>query len=189
MIRSGSGCPTVYRCLVMSSTERLSARPVQVVADFCLGFQQGSDCLDHFLATAVPDREGDVVPGRAILGGLDRVLQRVRGGVRQEIQQAGDVDLPAAARLGQPACGDLLGDLHQVGDFGIASLDEVLGRAEEYRHVPDAGGLTPSEQLLNVLGAVLVTDARIGVALFAGPSAVAVHHHPDMPWQRPAGEL
>jgi hypothetical protein len=51
------------------------------------------------------------------------------------------------------------------------------------------GGLAPGQDLLGVLGAGAVAQARVGHARLAGPAAVAVHDQPDVLWELPREDL
>src|SRR5260370_23591526 len=146
--------------------------------------QQGGEGVDRLLPAAVAEGERDVRSGGAAAADLGRVLERSGRAVRQYVEVASDVNLPGGV-VAELVLDDLLDHLHQERDLGVCAVGEVLGRADEHGDVPDPGLLAPVQHVLDVVGPVLVAQARIGHALPAGPPPGAPMTLPPGPGIRP----
>jgi hypothetical protein len=107
-----------------------------------------------------------------------------RAVVSGHVERARDMDLPGGIRPGQSIGDDVLDDVHKERDLGITAPLQVFRGAHEHGHVPDPGPLAPVQDVFDVLGPVLVSQARTGHPHLPCPAAVAVHDQPDVPGQR-----
>ena len=173
----------------MSSVVRVSASSGERAAAFRLFVEQRADRVDYLLAPAIADGECHVRAGGALPGRLYRLFQRAGGAAGQHIERARGMDLPGGLWPGQPDGDDVLDDLHEERDLGVTAPLQVLRGAHEHGHVPDPGPLAPVQDVLDVLGSVLVPQAGTGQPRLPGPAAVAVHDQRDVPGQGGAGQL
>ena len=66
-----------------------------------------------------------------------------------------------------------------ASDLGLRSF-QIVDRADPERHGWDRKIGAPSKHLVQLLGAEIVGQARIGEAVFASVSPIAVQNDPDM---------
>ncbi len=99
------------------------------------------------------------------------------------------MELPAGIRPGEVLGDHLLDDVHEEGHLGLASSLQVLRRADEHGDMRDGQSLAPGQDVFDVLGTVLVAQARVAHAHLPGPASVPVHDEADVAGQSPCCRL
>lgn len=85
------------------------------------------------------------------------------------------MDLSAGLWPGQPTGDDVFDDLHEECDLGVTAPLQVFRGAHKHGHVTDPSPLAPVQDVFDVLGPVLASQAGTGEAHLPCPAAVAVH--------------
>jgi hypothetical protein len=148
--------------------------------------QQRADRVGDLAPAAVADRDVDL-QARLAVGALLGGFQRVRGAGGQQVQRADHLQPPRAGDRGQ-AVHHVLDDLQQRVQLGRRAGQVVGGQQPQGDHV-DAGVPAPGQQVHDAVGAHPVAVVDVLEAGLAGPPAVPVQDHPDVPGHRSAGQL
>ena len=122
------------------------------------------------------DNQAGIVDGR-----LGSVLQNMRGAIGQQVKRAHRVHVPA---LVDETVHRVLNDGEQRAEL-LVLAPEVVGRQQPEGHHLDACLPAPLNQLEDLVRALTVPLADVGVSRGPGPAPVAIENDPHVPRDLP----